>query len=102
MPATDPERSLLEVLREDLGLTGTKYGCGEGQCGACSVIVDGKVTRACTKKMKTLADGAVVSVVSTHHMSNPHRWPKQHGTPPLTRHQRVVIEVRGPAGSLRL
>ena len=39
---TDPNRALLDVLREELGLTGTKYGCGEGQCGACSVLVDGK------------------------------------------------------------
>ena len=44
---TDPQRPLLDVLREDLKLTGTKFGCGEGQCGACSVIVDGKRTFAC-------------------------------------------------------
>jgi len=45
--ATDPERPLLEVLREDLGLTGTKYGCGEGHCRACTVLLDGKPTRSC-------------------------------------------------------
>ncbi len=39
---TDPQRRLLDVLREDLLLTGTKYGCGEGQCGACLVHVDGE------------------------------------------------------------
>jgi len=44
---TDPERPLLEVLREDLQLTGTKYGCGEGECGACSVILDGRVVNSC-------------------------------------------------------
>ena len=44
---TDPDRPLLEVLREDLGLTGTKYGCGEGQCGACTVLIDGKSALAC-------------------------------------------------------
>ena len=44
---TDPARPLLEVLREDLQLTGTKYGCGEGSCGACTVLVDGKSVRSC-------------------------------------------------------
>ena len=45
--ATDPQRPLLDVLREDLDLTGTKYGCGEGLCGACSVLMDGKRVLAC-------------------------------------------------------
>ena len=43
----DGERRLLWVLRTDLGLTGTKYGCGEGLCGACTVLVDGKAVRSC-------------------------------------------------------
>ena len=42
-----PDRSLLGVLRDDLGLTGTKYGCGEGQCGACMVLLDGQAVPAC-------------------------------------------------------
>lgn len=45
---TDPQRPLLEVLREDLQLTGTKYGCGESQCGACTVLMDGRAVRTCT------------------------------------------------------
>ena len=45
---TDPERPLLDVLREDLGLTGTKYGCGEARCGACTVLLDGKPVPSCT------------------------------------------------------
>lgn len=45
---TDPERPLLDVLREDLQLTGPKYGCGEGQCGACSVLMDGRRTFSCS------------------------------------------------------
>jgi len=44
---TEAERPLLEVLREDLGLTGTKYGCGEGQCGACTVLMDGRPVFSC-------------------------------------------------------
>lgn len=45
--STDSRRTLLEVLREDLGLTGTKFGCGEGQCRACTVLLDGAPVRAC-------------------------------------------------------
>jgi aerobic-type carbon monoxide dehydrogenase small subunit (CoxS/CutS family) len=44
---TDPQRSLLDVLREDLHITGPKYGCGEGQCGACTVLMDGRYVRSC-------------------------------------------------------
>jgi aerobic-type carbon monoxide dehydrogenase small subunit (CoxS/CutS family) len=46
----DPQTSLLSVLREQLDLTGTKYGCGEGQCGACTVLIGGKAQRSCITK----------------------------------------------------
>ena len=55
-------RRLLDVLREDLGLTGTKEGCGEGECGACSVLVDGAVADACLVPVCQV-DGSVVRTV---------------------------------------
>ena len=58
----DPERTLLEVLREDLGLTGTKYGCGERACGACSVIVGGKRVFSCQTKMKAMGVKEVTTI----------------------------------------
>lgn len=59
----DPEVSLAAVLREQLGLTGTKIGCGTAQCGACSVIMDGKVVRSCSLKMKRVAEGAEITTI---------------------------------------
>jgi aerobic-type carbon monoxide dehydrogenase small subunit (CoxS/CutS family) len=63
---TDPERPLLDVLREDLHLTGTKYGCGEAWCGACTVLLDGKRILSCVtpvalvdKKSITTIEGLV-------------------------------------------
>jgi aerobic-type carbon monoxide dehydrogenase small subunit (CoxS/CutS family) len=49
---TAAERSLLSVLRDDLGLTGSKYGCGEGRCGACTVLLNGQPTRSCTTPLR--------------------------------------------------
>jgi len=59
----EADESLAEVLRKKLMLTGTKIGCGKGQCGACSVIVDGKLTRSCVTKMEKVADGAAVTTI---------------------------------------
>ena len=58
----DPSRTLLWVLRYDLGLTGTKYGCGEGLCGACTVIVNGKAERSCALEVKAVAGKAVTTI----------------------------------------
>src|ERR1051325_6496772 len=58
----DPDRMLLSVLRDDLDLTGTKYGCGEGQCAACTVLIDGVATRACLTKVGTLGSKRVVTI----------------------------------------
>lgn len=59
----DGEVTLANVLRGQLHMTGTKIGCGKAQCGACSVIVDGKVIRSCVTKMKRLADDAEITTI---------------------------------------
>jgi aldehyde oxidoreductase len=57
------DESLANVLREQLGLTGTKVGCGEGQCGSCNVIMDGKLIRSCVTKMSKVAEGASITTI---------------------------------------
>lgn len=59
---TDSRRSLLDVLREDLGLTGAKYACGEGQCGACTVLVDGSPVRSCVTAVGSVDKAAIVTI----------------------------------------
>ena len=59
---TDDERTLLWVLRTDFALTGTKYGCGQGFCGACSVLVEGKAVRACLTALKDVAGKDVLTI----------------------------------------
>ncbi len=59
---TDPERPLLWVLRNELGLTGAKYGCGEGQCGACTVLIDGVAHRSCITPVGSVAGRAITTI----------------------------------------
>ncbi|MGD0745760.1 MAG: (2Fe-2S)-binding protein [Verrucomicrobiota bacterium] len=59
---TDPERPLLEVLREDLRLTGAKFGCGEGQCRACTVLVNGRSTPSCITSIGGVDQREVVTI----------------------------------------
>jgi aerobic-type carbon monoxide dehydrogenase small subunit (CoxS/CutS family) len=59
---TDPERALLDVLREDLHLTGTKYGCGEGQCRACTVLVNGKGVASCVTPISSVEEQKVLTI----------------------------------------
>ena len=59
---SEPERPLLHVLRDELGLTGTKYGCGEGQCGACTVLLDGAPVRSCLTTVKAAVGKPVTTI----------------------------------------
>ena len=58
----EPDVPLLSVLRDYLDLTGTKYGCGEGRCGACSVMIDGKLTRSCVTPVSNAADKNITTI----------------------------------------
>ncbi len=60
--AVDGERMLLWVLRQDLALTGTKFGCGEAHCGACTVIVDKEAVRSCVTPVKDVAGKSVITI----------------------------------------
>lgn len=59
---SEPERSLLEALRDDLQLTAAKYGCGEGQCGACTVVIDGRARRSCLTAVSEAAGKKITTI----------------------------------------
>jgi aerobic-type carbon monoxide dehydrogenase small subunit (CoxS/CutS family) len=64
---TDPDRLLLEVLREDLHLTGTRYGCGEGECRACTVLLNGQSTPSCLTSIGSVSGQAVLTIEGLAH-----------------------------------
>ena len=64
--------SLLEALRNHLGLMGTRYGCGQEQCGCCMVLVDGQATYACTREVGTVADRKVITIEGLGTPTKPH------------------------------
>ena len=69
---TDEERTLLWVLRTDFALTGTKYGCGQGFCGACSVLVEGKAVRSCVTALKDVVGKDVLTIEGLAHKGELH------------------------------
>ena len=60
--AVEPHRTLLEVLRDTLGLTGTKIGCDEGRCGSCTVLVNGKAVRSCVFPARRVQNAAILTI----------------------------------------
>ncbi len=70
--AADPETPLLYVLRNDLGLTGTKFGCGLGQCGSCTVLVGGQAVRSCLMPLQAVAGQEVTTIEGLGSPERPH------------------------------
>jgi nicotinate dehydrogenase subunit A len=68
----DPDTPLLEALRNDLELNGPKFGCGMAQCGACSVLVDGKSTRACITPVSAVSSLNITTLEGLGSQENPH------------------------------
>ncbi|WP_409229296.1 (2Fe-2S)-binding protein [Gudongella sp. SC589] len=60
--STEPTRRLLDILRDDLGLTGTKEGCGEGECGSCAVLLDGRLVNSCMVPAFAMEDKEVLTI----------------------------------------
>src|SRR5436190_12337035 len=69
---TDPQRSLLDVLREDLQLTGAKYGCGEGQCRACTVLLNGKSIASCLTPVGDADQKTILTIEGLSADGKPH------------------------------
>ena len=68
----DPSTPLLYILSDDLGLNGPKFGCGLGQCGACTVIVKGQAIRSCVTPVKTVAGAEITTLEGLGTMDKPH------------------------------
>jgi nicotinate dehydrogenase subunit A len=68
----DPDTPLIYVLRNDLKLNGPKFGCGSGQCGACTVILDGRAVRSCMTALGDVRDGEVTTLEGLGTRENPH------------------------------
>jgi nicotinate dehydrogenase subunit A len=70
--AAEPDTPLLYVLRNDLELNGAKFGCGLAQCGACTVLIDGKATRSCVTPISAVATSEITTIEGLGSIANPH------------------------------
>ena len=77
----DRDRPLLGVLRDDLGLTGSKYGCGEGRCGACTVLIDGQPARSCITRLGAVAAREVTTIEGWSRRASSTRSSRPSSTP---------------------
>jgi nicotinate dehydrogenase subunit A len=68
----EPDTPLLYVLRNDLELNGAKFGCGLAQCGACTVLIDGKATRSCVTPVSAVATSEITTIEGLGSIANPH------------------------------
>ncbi len=68
----DPDTPLIYILRNDLKLNGPKFGCGRGQCGACTVIIDGRAARACVTALNDVGDREIVTLEGLGSRDSPH------------------------------
>jgi len=71
--AVAADQKLLYVLRDQIGLTGTKYGCGEGQCGACTVLIDGTATRSCLSPVAQAVGKQITTIEGLEQNGQLHR-----------------------------
>ena len=68
----EPDTPLLYVLRNDLALNGAKFGCGLAQCGACTVLIDGKATRSCVTPLSAVGNGEITTIEGLGSIDKPH------------------------------
>ena len=90
----DPNTPLLWVIREDLGLTGTKYGCGIAQCGACTVHVDGQTLRSCSAPVSAVAGRKVTTIEGLSSRAAPTRRGSPRGCAGRLRNGRCCLPSR--------
>src|SRR5262252_5888722 len=89
----EPGDSLLSVLRYDFGLTGSHYGCGEGQCGACSVLLDGAAARSCVTRVGAVGAKSITTIEGLSPGSAGSRTPAEYARAQLHPVQQAFLET---------